>query len=79
MNGRAVRRGLVVLGLISYATGTLLGGAFLGMTPPGFQQAPTTAIITTTLAGLDGGMGLYSSTRHERSHPDPAADRVSLG
>jgi zinc and cadmium transporter len=42
----------VVPGLVSYATGTLLGAAFLGMIPAGLQRAPATAITATVLAGM---------------------------
>lgn len=38
--------------LISYAAGTLLGAAFLGMIPAGLGQAPATAIMATVLAGM---------------------------
>ena len=38
--------------LLSYATGTLLGAAFLGMIPHGLQQATPVAISATVLAGI---------------------------
>lgn len=38
--------------LLSYATGTLLGAAFLGMLPKGLELAPPQAITGTVLAGL---------------------------
>lgn len=38
--------------LLSYATGTLLGAAFLGMLPKGLELAPPLAITGTVLAGL---------------------------
>jgi zinc and cadmium transporter len=38
--------------LVSYATGTLLGAAFLGMIPAGLKQAPAGAIMATVLAGM---------------------------
>ena len=38
--------------LLSYATGTLLGAAFLGMLPKALEQAPPLAITGTVLAGL---------------------------
>jgi zinc and cadmium transporter len=38
--------------LLSYATGTLLGAAFLGMIPMGLERAPALAISGTVLAGL---------------------------
>lgn len=38
--------------LLSYATGTLLGAAFLGMLPTSLEKAPALAISATVLAGL---------------------------
>lgn len=46
-----IRRTLVPC-LISYATGTLLGAAFLGMIPAGLRQAPAVAVMSTVLAGM---------------------------
>lgn len=46
-----IRKGLVPC-LISYATGTLLGAAFLGMIPAGLKQAPAITVTTTVLAGM---------------------------
>jgi zinc and cadmium transporter len=46
-----VRRA-VVPALISYATGTLLGAAFLGMIPAGLRDAPPDSILATVLAGI---------------------------
>ncbi|MDP2783418.1 MAG: ZIP family metal transporter [Sulfurimicrobium sp.] len=40
--------------LLSYATGTLLGAAFLGMLPKALEKAPALAISGTVLAGLVG-------------------------
>jgi zinc and cadmium transporter len=48
----AVVRGTLVPYLISYATGTLLGAAFIGMIPAGVEQAPARAILFTVLAGM---------------------------
>jgi zinc and cadmium transporter len=45
-------RKVLVPNLISYATGTLLGAAFLGMIPAGIKQAPVSAITSTVLAGI---------------------------
>jgi zinc and cadmium transporter len=47
----AVRRVLLPC-LISYATGTLLGAAFLGMIPSGIGQAPPRQVLATVLAGI---------------------------
>ena len=40
--------------LLSYATGSLLGAAFLGMLPKGLQMAPPLAVTSTVLAGIVG-------------------------
>jgi zinc and cadmium transporter len=45
-------RSIVVPCLISYATGTLLGAAFLGMIPASASHAPVTVVSATVLAGL---------------------------
>ncbi|MDB9879462.1 ZIP family metal transporter [Pseudomonadales bacterium] len=45
-------RKLLVPCLISYATGTLLGAAFLGMIPAGLRSAPAFAVSATVLAGI---------------------------
>lgn len=42
----------LVPGLISYATGTLLGAAFLGMIPAALERASAVAINGTVLAGI---------------------------
>jgi zinc and cadmium transporter len=46
-----VRRSLVP-NLVSYATGTLLGAAFLGMIPAALRQAPSGTVMPTVLAGM---------------------------
>jgi zinc and cadmium transporter len=46
-----VRKRLVPY-LVSYATGTLLGAAFLGMIPAGLRLAPDRAVLGTVLLGL---------------------------
>jgi zinc and cadmium transporter len=38
--------------LISYATGTLLGAAFLGMIPASLKQAPAVTVMVTALTGI---------------------------
>lgn len=38
--------------LLSFATGTLLGAAFLGMIPKGVQQATVLSVSSTVLAGI---------------------------
>ena len=47
----SIRRTLVPV-LVSYATGTLLGAAFLGMIPAGLKQAPAPALMATVLMGM---------------------------
>jgi zinc and cadmium transporter len=48
----AMMRGKLVPYLISYATGTLLAAAFLGMMPAALQQAPAREVLATVLAGI---------------------------
>mgnify|MGYP003758466175 FL=1 len=48
---KSIRKVLVPC-LISYATGTLLGAAFLGMIPAGLKHAPAFAVSSTVLAGI---------------------------
>lgn len=45
-------RRLLLPCLLAYATGTLLGAAFLGMLPNALAKAPALAVNTTVLAGL---------------------------
>lgn len=45
-------RKVLVPCLVSYAAGTLLGAAFLGMIPAGLKQAPAFSISVTVLAGM---------------------------
>lgn len=45
-------RKVLVPYLVSYATGTLLGSAFLGMIPAGLERAPSHAFMATVLAGM---------------------------
>ena len=47
----AIRKVLVPY-LISYATGTLLGAAFLGMIPAGLKLAPAFAVTSMVLVGM---------------------------
>ncbi len=48
-----MRKGLVPA-LVSYATGTLLGAAFLGMLPGALNLAPAREIMETVLCGMVG-------------------------
>lgn len=45
-------RKVLVPCLISYATGTLLGAAFLGMIPAGLSQAPAKPVLAAVLVGI---------------------------
>jgi zinc and cadmium transporter len=45
-------RKVVVPHLISYAAGTLLGAAFLGMLPAALKEAPAGAVMGTVLGGM---------------------------
>jgi zinc and cadmium transporter len=45
-------RAVIVPNLISYATGTLLGAAFLGMLPAGLDSAPARPLLATVLGGI---------------------------
>ena len=47
----AVRRKFVPC-LISYASGTLIGAAFLGMIPAGIKGAPVRDVMAAVLLGL---------------------------
>ena len=47
----SIRRTLVPV-LVSYATGTLLGAAFLGMIPARLKQAPAPGLMATVLMGM---------------------------
>lgn len=48
---QAIRQTLLPA-LLSYATGTLLGAAFLGMIPKGIEQAAALPVSATVLAGI---------------------------
>ncbi len=45
-------REILIPYLISYATGTLLGAAFLGMIPAGLNHAPANLVLAAVLAGI---------------------------
>lgn len=45
-------RRLLVPNLVSYATGTLLGAAFLGMIPAALRQGPSSVVMQAVLAGI---------------------------
>lgn len=56
--------------LISYATGTLLGAAFLGMIPAGLKAAPATVVLPTVLAGIVGFFALEKLILWRHCHED---------
>ena len=56
--------------LISYATGTLLGAAFLGMIPAGLKAAPATTVLPTVLAGIVGFFALEKLILWRHCHED---------
>lgn len=45
-------RRIVIPNLVSYAAGTLLGAAFLGMIPASLERAPAINMMATVLAGI---------------------------
>ena len=49
--GRTVRRRVLPL-LVSYATGSLLGGAFLGLLPHALAEKPARVLLPFVLAGI---------------------------
>ncbi len=49
---RKERRPLIIIYLIPYAIGTLLGAAFLGMLPHAIHQIPSISSLTTVLSGI---------------------------
>ena len=64
----AIRKVLVPR-LISYATGTLLGAAFLGMIPAGLSQAPAVALMAW-YCQLVGGMPKLAPVKDQQyDHP----------
>ena len=74
-----VRR-IVVPSLISYATGTLLGAAFLGMLPAALSQAPARTVMATVLVGMVFFFVLEKLVlwRHSHDEPDEVRDGAGL-
>jgi zinc and cadmium transporter len=73
-----VRR-IVVPSLVSYATGTLLGAAFLGMLPAALGRAPARTVMTTVLAGMVLFFVLEKLVLWRHSHDEPDEARGSAG
>ena len=70
---RNVRR-FMIPSLISYATGTLLGAAFLGMIPAALGQAPGRTVMTTVLIGMVLFFVLEKLVLWRHSHDEPDAE-----
>ena len=73
-----VRR-FIVPSLISYATGTLLGAAFLGMIPAALGQAPARTVMTTVLSGMVLFCVLEKLVLWRHSHDEPGEAQGSAG
>lgn len=73
-----VRR-FIVPSLISYATGTLLGAAFLGMIPAALGQAPARTVMTTVLSGMVLFFVLEKLVLWRHSHDEPGEAQGSAG
>lgn len=73
-----VRR-FMVPSLVSYATGTLLGAAFLGMIPAALGRAPATTVMPVVLAGIVMFFVLEKLVLWRHSHDDPEEARGSAG
>jgi zinc and cadmium transporter len=66
----------LVSALVSYAVGTLLGGAFLGLLPTALQGADPDAVLATALAGIVGFFVLEKWVLWRHCH-DPECDQHS--
>lgn len=73
-----VRR-LMIPSLVSYATGTLLGTAFLGMIPAALGRASAHTVMTTVLAGMVLFFVLEKLVLWRHSHDEPEDARGSAG
>ena len=73
-----VRR-FIVPSLISYATGTLLGAAFLGMIPAALAEAPARTVMTTVLSGMVLFFVLEKLVLWRHSHDEPGEAQGSAG
>ena len=69
----------VVPWLLSYATGTLLGAAFLGMIPKAFAEAGTFAVSATVLAGIVAFFALEKLVIWRHCHDDECEVHGSAG
>jgi zinc and cadmium transporter len=73
-----VRRFLIP-SLVSYATGTLLGAAFLGMIPAALGRAPARTVMTAVLVGMVLFFVLEKLVLWRHSHDEPDEARGSAG
>ena len=72
-------RRFVVPALISFAAGTLLSAAFLGMIPAALSRAPARPVMTTVLIGMVLFFVLEKLVLWRHSHDDPDEARSSAG
>lgn len=63
--------------LVSYATGTLLGAAFLGMIPTGLEQAPAFQFSATLLGGIVLFFLLEKLVLWRHSHDEQPSQRTA--
>lgn len=74
----SVRR-FMIPSLVSFATGTLLGAAFLGMIPAALGRAPALTVMTTVLIGMVLFFVLEKLVLWRHSHEEPDDARGSAG
>lgn len=72
-------RRVVIPGLISFAAGTLLGAAFLGMIPAGLKMAPVIDVMATVLAGIVLFFVLEKLVIWRHSHDDDLKEHGQPG
>ena len=73
-----VRR-FMIPSLVSYATGTLLGAAFLGMIPAALGRAPVHTVMASVLAGMVLFFVLEKLVLWRHSHDEPGDARARAG
>lgn len=65
--------------LISYATGTLLGAALLGLVPHALAHAPAPVVMTTLLAGVLVFFALEAALVFRHCHDDTCPSHAAAG
>ncbi|OAM88956.1 ZIP family metal transporter [Termitidicoccus mucosus] len=65
--------------ILGYATGTLLGAAFLGMIPHALEHLPSHAVLTTVLAGIIGFFILEKLLVWRHCHEDDCHVHAQAG